>query len=164
VIVPWFGRDYLIPHPSGEVAAHPSIAIVLMHYLVTVKSALAPEPGRWLTFRELPDGLFYARAFAEHAEMLLVERFGADIGGFRAAAVTLGGTEMPGGAGPGLSPPDACFRFQAFPLLAVAVQLWAGDDEFPGRVQILFDSAAPGCLPTEDLSGVGDWLAHKLCR
>ena len=35
-------------------------------------------------------------------------------------------------------------------------------DEFPGRVQVLFDAAASHYLPTEDLSGVGDWLAHQL--
>ena len=57
---------------------------------------------------------------------------------------------------------DASFRFQAFPRLAVAVLLWAGDDEFPAQARVLFDAVAGHYLPTEDLAGTGDWLAHKL--
>ena len=79
-----------------------------------------------------------------------------------APPLTLGGQLLTSAPGAGLAPPDAAYRFQAFPRLAIAVQLWEGDDEFPGRVQVLFDAAASHYLPTEDLSGVGDWLAHKL--
>ena len=91
VLVPFFGTRYLVSHPGGSVAtslpvggdsegpdpgaesatgrgksAHVSIAILLLHYLLTADAA--PEAGRWETFRELPDGLFYAQAFAAHAE------------------------------------------------------------------------------------------------
>jgi len=46
----------------------------------------------------------------------------------------------------------------------VAVLLWKGDDEFPGQAGILFDASAHHYLPTEDLAGMGDWLAHQLAR
>jgi hypothetical protein len=167
--VSYFGRPHLVPHPGGEVlnletgkTAHASIAIVLWHYLLTADGT--PPADRWLTFRELPNGLFYAQAFAVHAEELLAGRFGADVAGFRRAAAALGGDLLTAAPGAGLAPPDAAYRFQAFPRLALAVQVWEGDDEFPGRVQVLFDAAASHYLPTEDLSGVGDWLAHKLIR
>lgn len=167
VLVSYFGRPHLVPHPEGEVVnqatgkpAHASIAIVLWHYLLTADGT--PPADRWLTFRELPHGLFYAQAFAQHAEDLLAGKFGADVEGFRRASVALGGQILTAAPGAGLAPPDAAYRFQAFPRLALAVQLWEGDDEFPGRVQVLFDAAAGHYLPTEDLSGVGDWLAHKL--
>lgn len=192
VIVPFFNRRYLAAHPSGEVAviggtapggaaAHPSIAIVVLHYLMTalgsapaLSSAPAdgnvpaeqalPPAARWLTFRELPDGLFYAQAFAVHAEDLLARRFGNDAGALGRAAQTVDGQPLATPAGAGLAPPDAAYRFQAFPRLALAVQLWEGDEEFPGRVQVLFDAHAGHTLPTEDLSGIGDWLAHKLAH
>jgi hypothetical protein len=167
VRVSYFGRPHLVPHPGGEVVnqgtgkpAHASIAIVLWHYLLTADGT--PPANRWLTFRELPHGLFYSRAFAQHAENLLAGKFGADVDGFRRAAVALGGQILTAAPGAGLAPPDAAYRFQVFPRLAIAVQLWEGDEEFPGRVQVLFDAAASHYLPTEDLSGVGDWLAHKL--
>jgi Domain of unknown function (DUF3786) len=163
----YFLRPHLVPHPEGEVInqttgkpAHASIAIVLWHYLLTADGT--PPADRWLTFRELPHGLFYAQAFAQHAENLLAEKFGSDIEGFCRAAAALGGQTLTAAPAAGLAPPDAAYRFQAFPRLALAVQLWEGDDEFPGRVQVLFDAASSHYLPTEDLSGVGDWLAHKL--
>ena len=167
VQVTYFGRLHLVPHPEGEVVnmaggktAHASIAIVLWHYLLTA-DGVAPA-DRWLTFRELPDGLFYSQAFAGHAEGLLAQKFGSDVEGFHRACSSLGGDRLTAAPGAGLAPPDAVYRFQAFPRLALCVQLWEGDEEFPGRVQVLFDAHAGHYLPTEDLSGVGDWLAHKL--
>lgn len=161
VLVPYFGRPHLVTHPAGEAfvqatgkPAHITIAIVLLHYLLRADSA--PPADRWLAFRELPDGLFYAQAFAGHAEGLLAGRFGADAAGFRRAALALGGAP--------LDLADASYRFDALPRLPLAVLLWAGDDEFPGQARVLFDAHAGHYLPTEDLSGVGDWLAHKLAH
>ncbi len=168
VLAPYFGRPHLVTHPGGEALvlaagkpAHVTTAIVLMHYLLMADGI--PPADRWLAFRQLPDGLFYAQAFASHAEGLLAGRFGSDVAGFVRAATALGGVALDVASG-GLAPPDAFFRFQALPRLAVAVQLWAGDDEFPGQVQVLFDAHAGHYLPTEDLSGIGDWLAHKLAH
>ncbi len=159
VNVPYFGRPHLLTHPAGEAIAqvtgkpaHMTVAIVLIHYLLTADGT--PPADRWLAFRELPDGLFYAQAFAGHAEGEIAQKFGADVAGFRQAAAALGGQP--------LDLADASFRFQTFPRLAVAVLLWAGDDEFPAQARVLFDAHAGHYLPTEDLSGIGDWLAHKL--
>jgi len=167
VSVPFFGRPHLVTHPGGAVRAinpahaeepprdaHASIQIVLLHYLLTADGT--PPADRWLAFRELPDGLFYAQAFAGHAEGLLAEKLGADLARFRRAAEALGGQP--------LDLADASFRFLAFPRLSVAALLWEGDEDFPAQARILFDANASHYLPTEDLAGVGDWLAHRLTR
>jgi len=161
IVAPFFGRPHLVTHPAGQVTfqptgkpAHPSIVIVLLHYLLTA-DGVAPA-DRWLAFRELPDGMFYAQAFAGHAESELAHKFSADVAGFRRAGAALGGEA--------LDLADASFRFQALPRLAIATLLWTGDEEFPGQARILFDAHAGHYLPTEDLAGLGDWLAHRLCR
>jgi hypothetical protein len=163
VVVPFFGVPHAVTHPFGEVTAahgaaikpaHSSVVIVLLHYLLTADGTRPAD--RWVAFRELPDGLFYAQAFAGHAEGLLAQRYGADPDAFRRACGALGGVP--------LDLADASFRFQALPRLAVAVLLWRGDEEFPGQARILFDGMAGHYLPTEDLSGIGDWLAHRLSR
>ena len=163
VLVPYFGLPHWVTHPGGEVinlgmspprAAHATVAILLLHYLLAADGTTPAD--RWLAFRELPDGLFYAQAFASHAEGLLAARFGADMDALRSAAGELGGSP--------LDLADASFRFQALPRVAVAVLAWAGDDELPGQARILFDASAGRYLPTEDLSGIGDWLAHRLAR
>ena len=100
-----------------------SIQIVLLHHLLTADGT--PPADRWLAFRELPDGLFYAQAFAGHAKGLLAEKLGANLAGFRRAAESLGGTP--------LDLANAAYRFQAFPRLAVAALLWEGDEDFPAR-------------------------------
>jgi hypothetical protein len=176
VLVPFFGASHLVTHPAGEVwflgaastgkdqpgpqvatqsrPAHPSVAIALIHYLL--KADGTPPADRWLAFRELPDGMFYAQAFAGHEEAILAERFGQDLAAFRAAGAALSGYP--------LDLADASVRFQALPRLALAVLLWEGDEEFPARARILFDAHAGHYLPTEDLSGLGDWLTHRLAR
>ncbi|MCX7670401.1 MAG: DUF3786 domain-containing protein [Anaerolineae bacterium] len=164
ILVPFFGWPHLVTHPQGAVRvvaaaepprdAHVSIQIVLLHYLLTADGT--PPADRWITFRELPDGLFYAQAFASHAEGVLAEKLGAHLGRFKQAAEALGGTP--------LDLADAAYRFQAFPRLAVAALLWEGDEDFPPQARILFDAHAGHYLPTEDLAGVGDWLAHRLTR
>jgi L-fucose isomerase-like protein len=65
---------------------------VLFH--LVLPAAGAPPADRWLAFRELPDGLFYAQAFAGHAEGLLAQRLGADLSRFRRAAEALGGQPL----------------------------------------------------------------------
>jgi hypothetical protein len=187
VLVPFFGTHYLVSHPDGRVApapradgdvegraraaagaagpgtVHVSIAILLLHYLLTADGA--PEVGRWVTFRELPDGLFYAQAFAAHAEAALaaVVAAGAGDGGvdgrirrFCERGARLGGVSV--------DLADEALRFRALPRVPVAVLLWKGDDEFPGQAGILFDASAHHYVPTEDRAGMGDWLAHQLVR
>jgi len=170
VSVSFFGKPYRVTHPDGIVTpmpatpplppaarpVHPSVTIVVLHYLLTADGT--PPADRWIAFRELPDGLFYAQAFAGHAEALLAGRFGAEQGlaAFHRAAAALGGTR--------LYLADASYRFQVFPRLAVAVLLWEGGDEFPAQARMLFDAHAGHYLPTEDLSGIGDLLAHRLTR
>jgi len=163
IIVPFFGAPHLVTHPAGEVLrqqedgarpAHPSVTIVLIHYLLHADGAR--PAGEWLAFRDLPDALFYAQAFAGHAESALAGKFGRDLAGFQQSSVALGG--LP------LDLADAAYSFAALPRLPLAVLLWEGDDEFPGQARILFDANAGRQLPTEDLSGIGDWLAHRLLR
>jgi len=161
VVVPFFGRPHLVTHPDGEAIveatgrpAHASITIMLLHHLLAADGA--PTAGQWIAFRDLPNGLFYARAFADRAENHLAERLGSSIAAFREASLRLGGQPLPMA--------DASYVFQALPRVPVSALLWAGDDEFPARARILFDASAGHYLPTEDLSGLGDWLAHHIAR
>ena len=178
VVVPFFGRRYRVSHPGGVVEemregppagdsdsgdharpVHVSIVILILHYLLTADAT--PQEDRWVTFRELPGGLFYASAFESHAEAALKKLVAPDdtnrrISVFRGNGANLGGVD--------LDLADAAMWFQALPCLRIAALLWKGDDEFPGQARILFDASARHYLPTEDLAGMGDWLAHQLVR
>jgi Domain of unknown function (DUF3786) len=161
VSVPFFGRPHLVTHPGGDVSAggapaHVAVSILLLHYLLRA-DGVSPA-GEWLAFRELPDGMFYAAAFAQRAEAPLAQAFGAGSGSgleaFRGAAAAAGG--LP------LELADAAFAFQVLPRLALAVLVWAGDEEFSAQASLVFDAAAGHYLPAEDLAGLGGLLARRL--
>ena len=161
VSVPFFERPHLVTHPGGDVSAggapaHDAVSILLLHYLLRADGA--SPAGEWLAFRELPDGMFYAATFARRAETPLAQAFGAGsssgLEAFRGAAVAAGG--LP------LELADAAFAFQALPRLALAVLVWAGDEEFSAQASVVFDAAAGHYLPAEDLAGLGELLARRL--
>ncbi len=175
VTVPLFGTAHLVDHPSGRVLAqapggesaeaggkpvHASIAILLLHYLLHADGS--PPAGSWSAFRELPGGLFYASAFAAHAEAALAEHLWATADPAVRLTAVAGRAAQLGGRPLDLA--DVSYAFTALPRLPLAVLLWEGDEELPGEARILFDAAAAHYLPTEDLSGLGEWLARALCR
>ena len=161
--MPFFGQPHLVTHPEGDVSAggapaHVAVSILLLHYLLRADGT--PPAGEWRTFRELPDGLFYAASFAERAEAPLAQAFGAGSGGgyelarLHAAAAAAAGLQ--------LDLADAAFAFQALPRLALAALVWAGDEEFPAQASVVFDANAGHYLPAEDLAGLGGLLARRL--
>ena len=127
---------------------------LFLHYLLTADGR--PLTGEWVSFRELPDGLFYQQAFRQRSLLPLEGKFGHNRPAFERAATALGGEK--------LDLADSSFRFSALPRVPLAALLWMGDEEFPPSVQILFDASAGGYLPTEDLAMVGGMLSGSLLR
>jgi hypothetical protein len=170
VLVTFFGDPHLVTHPGGDVtdaagdgpkgtpaagSVHVAVAILLLHYLLRADGS--PPAGRWVAYRELPDGLFYAASFSGRTEQPLTRAFAVSAAGldaFRAAARRDGGGALTLG--------DAGFRFAALPRVDVAALVWAGDDEEPGEARVFFDAHAGHYLPAEDLAGLGGLLARRL--
>jgi hypothetical protein len=161
VNVTFYGTAYVVEHPSARVWAHetgetPShgLQTLFLHYLLTANGH--PLIGEWVSFRELPDGMFYHQAFRQRSLLPLESKFGHNQPAFERAATALGGEK--------LDLADSSFRFSALPRVPLAALLWTGDEEFPPTVQILFDASAGGYLPTEDLAMVGGMLSGSLLR
>jgi len=161
VTVSFYGTAYVVEHPTARVWAQetgkmPSygLQILFLHYLLTADGR--PLSGEWVSFRELPDGLFYQQAFRQRSLLPLEGKFGHNQPAFERAATALGGEK--------LDLADGSFRFDALPRVPLAALLWTGDEEFPPAVQILFDASAGGYLPTEDLAMVGGMLSGSLLR
>jgi hypothetical protein len=161
VTVSFYGATYVVEHPTArvwtqETGKMPSygLQILFLHYLLTADGR--PVSGEWVSFRELPDGLFYQQAFRQRSLLPLEGKFGHNQPAFERAATALGGEK--------LDLADSGFRFDALPRVPLAALLWTGDEEFPPAVQILFDASAGGYLPTEDLAMVGGMLSGSLLR
>lgn len=157
----FFDRRYQVAYPDGVVTEADSgkeapifVQILLLHYLTTADGT--PLRGQWVTFRHLPNGLMYERAFRARSLDPLAAKFGRDPDRFAAAAQSIGGEPARLG--------DASFLFRALPRVPLLCVLWLGDEEMPAEASILFDASAGSYLPTEDLAALGGTLSGRLLR
>lgn len=154
-------RPFQVTYPDGLVLQSDTrkppgyaLQLLILHYLVHADGH--PLSGRWVAFRELPDGLIYDQAFRARVEPPLLAAFGSNLERFVGAAKALGGYKLSFG--------DVAFMFDALPRLPMAVIFYAGDDEFPSAVSVLYDSSAGHYLPTEDLAVLGGLLVGSLLK
>jgi hypothetical protein len=126
---------------------------VLLYYLQTADGS--PLADRWIGYRELPDGAFYANAFQGYSGNRMARTFGERPQAYTAAALSLGGTPIP-------DLPGLAYTFQPLPRIRLATILYPGDEEFPARGSVLFDAAASHYLPTDGLALLGSGLVSRL--
>jgi hypothetical protein len=128
---------------------------MLLYYLVTADGAALAD--RWIGYRELPDGAFYANAFQGYSGNRLAHIFGERPQAYIAAAQALDGLSLPG-------LPGLAYAFQPLPRVRLATVLYPGDDEFPARGIVLFDAAASHYLPTDGLALLGSGIVSRLAK
>jgi len=139
---------------SGE---EPSsfIQALLLAYLLTADGTT--PSSRWIAYRDLPDGMFYAQAFRGYAEDRLVRELGPEgLVAFRRGAERLGGQPLEIG--------DAGYAFAVLPHLHLAAVYWEGDEDFPSRASILFEDSAPHYMSTDGLAILGSQLVSAIVR
>jgi len=130
----------------------PGLCFLFLHYLHTADGT--PPADRWISYRELPDGMFYSQAFQGYSGARLVQTFDNELGRFKEAATEAGAEELSLG--------DAAFMFQALPRLPLGVVYWLGDEEFAPYANVLFDASASHYLSTDGLAVLGRELCDKI--
>lgn len=139
LVVPFFGREYVLPVQKGEEI--PAVTeILLLHYLTRASGEL--PGGEKISFKELPDGFIYNTPFSHRVIRPLVAAFGSEPHLLLRAGVRLGGTAVPFG--------DAAVEVPALPRVPLTFIIWGGDEEFPANGGVLFDATVSGYLSTED--------------
>jgi hypothetical protein len=139
------------PAPTDFVQA------LVLTYLAT--SDGTPPAERWITYRDLPDGMFYAQAFRGYAEMRLVRELGTGgIDAFCRGMEGLGGEPEPIGSGSG----NAAYAIQVLPRIRLAAVYWLGDEDFPSQASVLFQESAPHYLSTDGLAVLGSHLVNRI--
>jgi hypothetical protein len=126
---------------------------LILTYLVTADGT--PPSGRWIAYRELPDGMFYAQAFRGYAENRLAREL--DKGGletFCQAAKRLNGERIEIG--------DAGYAFQVLPQVRLAAVYWLGDEDFPSRTSILFEDTCIHYMSTDGMAVMGSHVVNAL--
>lgn len=125
---------------------------LVLTYLATADGT--PPSERWISFRELPDGAFYHRAFQGYAPDRLARHWGLDVEGFAATCRSQGGAPIEHGE-PG-------FSFRVLPRVEVAAVYWPGDDELPSSASVLFDASAHHYMVVDGLAILGSRLVGRL--
>ena len=146
IVLPVLAGEARVSFPEVEVEAPRPVgtfSLKLLALLYLANTDGEPLSGEWLAYRELPGARFYEPVVRRSVEEPLALRFGDDGVGFLAACRELGGEEVDFG--------DAACAFTLFPRVRVAVILWLGDEEFPPRSQLLFDSNSTHHLNAFDL-------------
>ena len=140
-----FPAEKRVEGPDGGAGWEPMLSCV--QYLLLSQDA--PLAGEWASPLSLPYGDLFFRGPHVLPAKGLEEAYGSQRDAFCQACERLGGRPLEMG--------DATAELRAFPRVPIAVVLWLADDEFPARVQFLFDKAADGQLPLDAL-----WLLTKV--
>lgn len=127
---------------------------LLAYYFCTADGA--PPAGRWISFSELPDGIFYTQAFQSYTGRELTRRFGNDVDAFSRAARKCGGEPIALG--------DAAYVFRALPRVVIAAVGWQGDADFAPSYRLLFDGSAHHYLTTDACAVLGSALTRRLLQ
>ncbi|HSD85571.1 MAG TPA: DUF3786 domain-containing protein [Anaerolineae bacterium] len=146
--------EWLVTRGDGEVAPSSLLQSLLLTYLYIADGT--PPIDRWVGFRELPNGLFYAQAFQGYTGAVLIHELQGEVAQFKQASEKLQGVPLPIG--------NAGYVFQVLPRLRLAVVMWAGDDEFPAQAQVLFPESAAHYLVTDGLAIIGSLLIGQIVK
>lgn len=144
------GRIYPAGDPQGEVP--PSVQTCILLYMA--QAVPIPRGQGWKTFKDLPQGYHHWAPFVLEALDPLVKGFGNDLAALARAAQALGGRPVAAG--------DAGYEFAVLPRIDLQVIMWAGDDEFPPKANILFNETCVMQLDTATLYMIGIHLSRRL--
>ncbi len=152
------GGRVIIEWPELSFEAEPPLArlfpwrLIALHHLAMATGA---QPGEdWISYRELPDGLFYANTITREVEEPLARAYATNHDLFIAAGAPLGA--VPAGIA------DASLLFHPLPRMPVVFALWVEDEEFPAKVKVLYERAAVRGLPLQDLRILADLIGGSL--
>jgi hypothetical protein len=142
------------PPPVAGILSSFPWRLIALHYLA---GATGEEPGEdWISYRELPDGLFYANTITREVEEPLAGLYGRTPETFTQAGRALAGEPLKVG--------DVALLFRPLPRVPVLFALWAEDEEFPGKVKVMYERRGARNLPLQDLRILADLLGGLLKR
>jgi hypothetical protein len=161
ITLEFLNQNYRITLPNIEVSlvgggAEVPISdkILILHYLTLASGT--PLSNKPIAFQELPEGASYLRTFSKRSIEPLVKYFGGEPERLVEVAKRLGGGKADYG--------DAAVTINGFKMVPVTLVLWGGDEEFPARGNILFDSTVPEYLSTYDITVLCEAITWRLVR
>ena len=149
--VPCFGQEIIVDPANYTITSHTPLGQKLLHelgyffdlavlwYLGRAKNI--PLSGRLISPASLSGGEIFQRGTHVLPLDRLAARYAGDFESFYKMGLELGGQQLEHG--------DASVRLYPFPRVPVTFIIWTGDDEFPARADMFFDTTCEQHLPTD---------------
>ena len=118
---------------------HPLFHLMVLVYLTDAKDVRPTHT--WVSEKDLKGGSTFFRGPHRLDIEAMENTYGRDPDAFLKAGKSLGGSEILLG--------DKGFALEVLPKVPLAYVLWKGDEEFPPRVGVLFDSTVESHLPLD---------------
>lgn len=128
--------------------------VVLLHYLATATGD--PPTGRLITFKQVPDGVFYYPTFQKRTVNLILSTYGDDLDRWVEVSQKFGWQRGQMG--------DASVVVRALPKVSFTFVLWRGDEELPPDGSVVFDEVISRYLPSEDIAVLCNMVAVKMVK
>ncbi|MFC1970535.1 DUF3786 domain-containing protein [Chloroflexota bacterium] len=161
VIINHLNQPYRISLPDGGVSFMTGDEdvpirdkILLLHYFTKAKGT--PLSGKFITYKELPDGINYFSVFAKRAIHPIVNYFGNEPELLLKTSEILGGHKADYG--------DVAVTINGFSRVPLTIVLWQGDEEFASEGSIMFDSTISDYLTNDDIHTLCENTAWRLVR
>ncbi len=138
--------------PTGPISLREEILI--FHYLENAKGTSLS--GEWISFANIPAGVFYHSVFQKRCKEPLVKFFGSCPDELQTVAGEMRADSIPLG--------DVAVKIPAFPFVPLALVLWRGDEDFTSEGNILFDGSVTEYLPVEDVVILAETVVWKLIK
>ncbi len=120
---------------------HPYFSLMVLVYLTEAKDIKPTHT--WISEKDLKGGPIFFRGHHRLEVEELINLFGDDPEAFLKAGKRMGGSQILFG--------DKGFALHVFPKVFLAYILWKGDEEFPPKISVLFDSTIEFHLPLDIL-------------
>lgn len=137
---------------NWEMLDDPLLELVSVLYLSNVQDVY-PLGRDIVGTKDLKEGHFFQGPH-ELRTAPLVERYGKDLAGFRQASIRLEGER--------LDLADASVRLKPFPRLHLYYLLWQEDEEFPARMNVLFDRSIEKVLAADAIWALVNRVSAEL--
>ncbi len=157
----YFHHEMRIDRKTGEITyterpeKRPAFGTVLQIYNTFYYAVERPlASGKLVAFREVKRVYPFEQAYRRTILKKIEELFSGRTEALRKACEELGGVPMPQG--------DVGYRLSVYPGLSIAILFWDGDEEFPAKANILFDSRITDFMHEENVVGVASDMVYYL--
>jgi len=164
LVFPFLNRRVMVDPKSGclrrpvgagwEKVDDPLLELASVVYLLNVQDVY-PLGRDIVGTQDLREGHFFQGPHALKTAPLL-ERYGRDRHGFEQASEALGGEPV------GMA--DAAVRLKPFPRLHLYYLLWEADEEFPARINVLFERSIENVLAADAIWALVNRVSTELLK